>query len=131
MKSIRSIARSLSHLAPALLFAVAATSCIHNRRGPGVPPAVIHFTNESLDQATVYALAPGSAALRLGTVMAGRTESLVVPADWANRGSLNIVARLLARSIVPQTGLVAINPGEEYEVTLPLDGRLLSFLPSR
>ena len=131
MPSIRSIARSSRRLVPALFLIATGASCAHVRRGPGLPPAIIHFTNESLDQATVYALAPGSAALRLGTVMAGRTESLVVPADWANRGSLNIVARLLARSIVPQTGLVAINPGEEYEVTLPLDGRLLSFLPSR
>src|ERR671932_545529 len=129
MMSIRSLARSLRRLVPALLIAGAA-SCTRVHRAPTTAqPAVIWFTNETLDQATVYAVGPGSYALRIGTVMAGRTESLLIPADFAARGSLNIVARLLAHSVVPQTGLVAVRPGEEYDVTLPLNSRLISFLP--
>lgn len=128
MTSRRSIGRSLRRLAPAVLIG-AAVACGAIRRGPGQPPALLIFTNESLDQASVYAVAPGLGARRIGTVMAGRTDTLMVPADLANRGSLNIVARLLARSAAPQTGPVAIRPGEQYQVRLSLDARLLSFLP--
>jgi hypothetical protein len=130
MMSIRSITRYLRRLTPVLLIAGGA-SCTRVHRAPAEPPAVLRFTNESLDQATVYAVVPGLYARRIGTVMAGRTEWLVVPPDLATRGSLNIVARLLAHSTVPQTGIVAIYPGEEYEVRLPIDGKLLSFLRSR
>jgi hypothetical protein len=130
MTRTRSINRYLLLLAPALLIA-AAPGCGKFRRGAGVPPAVLVFTNESLDQADVFVVGSGLPARRIGTVMAGRTETLKVPPDLATRGNLNIVARLLARSIRPQTGFVPIAPGEQYEVRLPPDERLLVFLPSR
>jgi hypothetical protein len=91
---------------------------------------VIVFTNESLDQATVYVVAPGADFRRIGTVIPGRTEALTVPSEFANRGTVNIVARLLARSEVPQTGPVSLRPGERYEVKLLGDARILSFLPA-
>ncbi|MDF2773365.1 MAG: hypothetical protein K0S86_2860, partial [Geminicoccaceae bacterium] len=91
---------------------------------------VIIFTNESLDQATVYVVAPGVDFRRLGTVIAGRTETLTVPQEFTLRGTVNIVARLLARSELPQTGSVSIRPGERYEVRLQFDAKLLSFLPA-
>ncbi|MDQ3949066.1 MAG: hypothetical protein M3282_01850 [Gemmatimonadota bacterium] len=121
---------SLRRLAPAVLV-VAAAACGPFRRGAGPPPAVLYFTNESLDQATVYIAARGIGFRRIGTVFAGRTDTLVVPIDLATMGGpLNIVARLLARSDVPQTGPVSIRPGERYEVRLPLSSRLISFLPA-
>jgi hypothetical protein len=129
MAANRSINRSLRRLAPAVLI-VAAVACGHLRPGGGQPPALLIFRNESLDQANVYAVAPGLGSRRLGTVMAGRTDTLTVPADLASRANLNIVARLLTRSGAAQTGPVAIRPGEQYQVTLPLDARLLSFLPA-
>ena len=73
---------------------------------------------------------PGAEFRRIGTVIPGRTETLNIPSDMAIRGSLNIVARLLARNEVPQTGPVTIRPGERYQVRLTTDARSLSFLPA-
>jgi hypothetical protein len=126
--SSHSISSFLRRLGPALLIALA-VGCGPLRRGAGPPPALLVFTNETLTQAQVYVVTAGHAR-RVGTVMAGRTDTLVVPADLTERGTLNIVARLLARSARPQTGPVSIRAGEQYQVRLPPDGRLLSFLPA-
>ena len=124
-----SLSRIARRLAPAVLLAAAA--CASTQKGPPQPRAVIIFQNQSLDQATVYIVSPSIDFIRLGTVFAGRTETLRVPTTVnLNGGSLNIVARLLARPELPQTGPVTINAGETYRVTLPPDGRLLSFLPN-
>lgn len=133
MTSSCSISRCLFRLALAVLIVAAVTACGPFRRGAGAgrPPAALIFTNESLEQASVYITAQGLGARRIGTVMAGRTDTLVVPAELAMRGgTLNIVARLLASSRAPRTGPVSIIPGEQYEVRLPLDARLMSFLPA-
>jgi hypothetical protein len=107
----------------------AATACGPVRRVADEPPATIIFVNESIEQATVYAVAPGVDFRRLGIVFAGQTDTLTVPLDLTNRGGgLNIVARLLARSELPQTGPVTIRRGEQYQVRLPTDAKLLSFL---
>lgn len=120
-----------SQLRGVALVLLCATACGPLRRGPGSEPAQVVFTNQALDQAAVYVVAIGSDYRRIGTVMPGRTEVLEVPADLATRTTVNIVARLLAHSYLPQTGSVNIAPGERYEVTLPPDGRMLSFLPAR
>lgn len=118
-------------LTPVVLILAATAACGSARSGPTEPPAVLIFTNESLDQATVYVVAPGVDFRRLGTVIPGRTEMLEVPREFTARGTVNIVARLLARSDLPQTGSVSIRPGERYEVKLQLDGKVISFLPAR
>jgi hypothetical protein len=110
----------LSHTAPVVLILAATAASGPLRRGAGPPPAALIFTNESLDQATVYIVAPGR------DFRAGRTDTLTVPTDLATRGTLNIVAR----SDLPQTGPVSIRPGEQYEVRLPPNSRLMSFLPA-
>ena len=93
--------------------------------------AILSFTNESVDQADVYAVV-GTQAVRIGTVLAGRTERLVVPPDIAFRGSnVNVVARLLAQSNRPQTGPITLRPGERLEIRLPMDQRALVVLPVR
>ena len=127
----RSTLHRLRHFAPLAAILAAAAACGPMRRGPSTPPAVIYFTNESLDQASVFLVAPGLDFRRIGTVMPGRTDTLTVPSDMANRGGLlNLVARLLARSELPQTGPISLRPGEAYQVRLPPDARLLSFLPA-
>jgi hypothetical protein len=98
--------------------------------GSATDPTFIYFTNESLDQADIYAVVPGVEARRIGTVMAGRTDTLTLPTDLVSRGTLNIVARLFARSTSVQTGPVNVNAGEEYAIRLPFDQKLLSFLPA-
>jgi hypothetical protein len=131
MTSHLSISRCLRRLTAAVVILAAAAACATTRRGPGLLPASLIFTNESLDQATVYLVAPGLDFRRIGTVMAGRTETLTVPPELATRaGTMNIVARLLARSDVPQTGPVSISPGQRYQVRLQLNSRLISFLPA-
>jgi hypothetical protein len=56
--------------------------------------------------------------------------TMEVPADFTSGGTRNLVARLLARSDVPQTGPVSVVPGERYAIRLQMDGRVLSFLPA-
>jgi len=130
MSCSRSMNRGIRRLGPAVLILLA-VACVPLRRTAGPPPAFIIFRNESLDQAAVYVVTPGVEFRRIGTVFPGRTDTLTVPADIAFRaGTVNIVARLLARSELPQTGPVSIRPGEQYLLTLPLNSRLISFLPT-
>ena len=127
----RLLPRRRYRLVPALLLAVVA-GCAAGRRqgGNASPAATIAFTNESLYQAAVYIAAPGAGTRRIGTVFAGRTETLVVPRDIASRGgTVNIVARLINSS--PQTGPVSIQPGGRYAVRVTTDSRVLSFLPAQ
>lgn len=91
---------------------------------------MVIFVNESLDQADVYALASGMDARRIGTVMAGRTDTLTVPVDVTTRGTVNIVARIFASNRAASTGQVSVYPGQVYQVRLPQDEKLLSFLPA-
>lgn len=93
---------------------------------------MIYFTNESLDQADVFAAVQGGGTVRLGTVFAGRTDTLVVPPAIASRGSsVNLFARLLAKSAVPRSGPISIRPGDALQVRLPIDEKLLAVLPAR
>jgi hypothetical protein len=124
------VSRYLLRLAPILLIGAVA-ACGPFRRGAGQPPATIVFANESLTQADVFVVGQGVGTRRIGTVMAGRTDTLVVPGVLTGRGTVNIVARLFGRSRAPRTGPVSIFSGEQYQVRLPPDARLLSFLPSR
>jgi hypothetical protein len=120
----------LRGLGVAIMLAVTA-ACGPLRRPTAQEQAILSFTNESLDQADVYAVA-GTQSVRIGTVLAGRTERLVVPPDIAFRGSnVNVVARLLAQSNRPQTGPITLRPGERLEIRLPMDQRALVVLPVR
>ena len=109
---------------------LAGAACASGGRGSVQPPAILIFSNESIDQAAVYAVVPGSEFRRIGTVIPGRTESLKIPSDMAIRGTLNFVARLIARGERPQTGPIFIHPGDRYEVRLTSDLRFLSFFPA-
>lgn len=120
------------HLALALAMAgsVGTASCgrfIHT----GQPTAQVVFANESLDQADVYAVLNGGQSQRIGTVFAGRTETLDIPTNIINAGgTVSIVARLLAHSYAPSTGPLTINAGDRIRITLPSNGRSLSVLPA-
>jgi hypothetical protein len=120
-------------LASIILFAAAmfATSCSRLHRGDDDrEPAILLFENQSLDQADIFVSRGVGDNRRIGTVQAGRTESLVIPQEMVAAGSINIIARLLARSFAPRTGAVAVNPGDRIRVTLPSDERQLTVLPA-
>jgi hypothetical protein len=108
----------------------AAATCGPLRRGPAEPPATIIFTNSALDPASVYVVGPGFEFSRIGTVLAGQTDTLTVPTGVALRGTLNVVARLFTSSDLAQTGPVSIREGEQYEVRLQPNSPLMSFLPA-
>jgi hypothetical protein len=110
----------------------AATSCGRFRPGQSpAPSAQVVFINESLDQADVYAADAGGQSVRMGTVMAGRTETLDVPTQFVSRASVNIVTRLLAHSGVLRTGPIAINDGDRIQIRLPVNANVLSVLPAQ
>ena len=131
--SIRHIARARRALA---LIALAALSACHRNRpvsdidDANDEPSTIEFKNESLAQADVFITASSVGSRRIGTVFAGRTETLTIPRELAIRGSINVVARLLARSRAPTTGTIAIGPGTHLSVRLPLDEKALYVLPA-
>ena len=100
-------------------------------KGPQPADAFIIFHNESLDQADVYGVAPGTDFVRLGTVLPGRVDTLRVRSSVIGQGSgVNIFARLLARSNTPSTGNIPLHSGDVFEVRLTSDGRSLIALPA-
>jgi len=90
--------------------------------------ARLYFSNESLDETAVYAIS-GVQQIRIGTVMAGRTDTLVVPPALLGNGTIRLVARPLGRSRAPQSGPVPLHAGDELSVRLPLSQNTLIVLP--
>lgn len=124
--------RALGRSAVLLALVVLAVGCGPLRHGSAASRALLVFTNESLDQADVYAAGPDGNPIRIGTVLAGRTDTLVVPAAVTGQGgSVNIVARLLARSNTPRSGAFTLHEGEAMHVRLPPDERTLIVIPDR
>ena len=108
------------------------TACAHRGGSSARPPAYVYFTNDSQDQADVYAVVSGRQPVRLGTVFSNRTETLVVPGDVAARGTdVSVIARLLARKITPSSGPLTIQPGDKLSIRLPADLRQLVVLPGQ
>ena len=111
--------------------AISTVACGPFRRG-GPPDPVVLFTNESPDQADVYAIGSGGAAARIGTIFAGRSEPLRVPPSvtgGANR--INIVARIFPGMRAVVSGPFTLSPGDTMRVGLSADEKLLSVLPPR
>jgi|SRR5690242_6375437 len=116
-------------VAAAAAFALAACGPFH--RG-SQPESVIVFRNQSTDQADVYAIGSGGDPIRIGTVFAGREETLRVPTSiTGGSGRLNVVARIFASGRVVVTGPFTMLPGDSMDVTLTSDEKILSVLPSR
>jgi len=115
-----------------LSLAIAASACGSVRGGQDTGQAYLYFSNESIEQADVYVVAPGSQAVRVGTVFAGRSETLRVPSSVVSRGGqVHIVARFLARSTTAQSGPIPLQRGDRLEIRLPIDQKLLVVLPAR
>jgi len=126
-----SYARHISlALASAALVTTASCSRIMHHGADGETAQVI-FVNQSLDQADVYAVMDAGQSVRLGTVFAGRTDTLTVPYDIVSRGAnVSIAARLLAHNYAPHTGPLVLTPGQMVQVTLPSGANTLTVLPA-
>jgi hypothetical protein len=122
----------LRHLALALAIAacVTTTSCGRFMQSDQ-PPAQVIFENQSLDQADVYAVVNAGQSRRIGTVFAGRTDTLDVPMTVITAGgTVSIVARLLAQSFAPRTGPITLAAGDRIHVTLPSNAQSLAVVPA-
>ena len=106
-------------------------ACAHMHPSEDQPTARLIFVNQSLDQASVFAVLGEGQSQRIGTVFAGRTDTLNIPVNIiSNGGTVTIVARLLARSVAPRTGPLTILAGDQFRVTLPSNAQMLSVLPA-
>ena len=115
-----------------LLGATVSCGGFHSGAEPGTGPTIVVFQNESLDQADLFAIRRSSGALRLGTVMAGRTDTLQIDTGTIPAGeNVDFVARLLSRRSTPHSGQVAVLPGQWLTVTLPSTANILSVLPGQ
>ena len=115
----------------AVAAALALTGCGPFHRGSQLESVVV-FRNQSLDQADVYAIGSGGNPTRIGTVFAGRTETLNVPTSITGGGGrVNVVARIFASGVLVVTGPFTLLPGDSMDVTLTSDEKILSVLPSR
>lgn len=115
----------------AIAAALALAGCGPFHRG-NQPESVIVFRNQSPDQADVYAIGSGGDPIRIGTVFAGRTETLRVPTSVTGASSrVNVVARIFASGRLVVTGPFTLMPGDSMDVTLTSDEKILSVLPSR
>ena len=122
----------LHMMLPLLSLAIIASACGPFRSAQDTGQAYLYFSNESIEQADVYVVSPGSQAVRVGTVFAGRSETLKVPSSVVSRGGqVNVVARFLARSATAQSGPIPLQRGDRLEIRLPIDQKLLVVLPAR
>ena len=111
--------------------AVSVAACGPFRRG-GPPDGMVIFSNQSSDQADVYALGAGGEPVRIGTVFAGRTENLRVPQSIVGGSDrVNIIARIFATPRAVASGAFTLAPGDTMVVTLGADEKLLSVLPPK
>ena len=135
MRPLHDLRRGMRPLLIAALLVLPA-ACSRNRTqdqdvGINDGPATVVFSNESLNQADLFAVMPGVQARKLGTVMAGRTEELVVPADIVRRSqNLNFVVRMLSRSSTPGSGPVPLRAGDRLQIRLPMDAKTLFVAPA-
>ena len=96
------------------------------------PESVVVFRNQSPDQADVYAIGSGGDPVRIGTVFAGRNETLRVPSSITGGSSrVNVIARIFASGQLVASGPFTLLPGDSMDVTLTSDEKILSVLPSR
>jgi hypothetical protein len=109
--------------------AAALAACGPLRTGAGDTAKII-FSNQSLDQADVYAVTGAGEPVRIGTVTPNRTETLTLPPPFSTGTDFAIIARVLSRpSLI--TGRLSMRPGESVQIRLSSDERTLAILPAK
>lgn len=109
---------------------VVSAACGPFHRG-ATPEAAVVFHNQSTDQADVYALSPGGDPARIGTVFAGKTETLHVnDAIIGGANRVNVIVRIFPSGRIVASGPFSLGPGDTMDLTLSSDEKILSVLPS-
>lgn len=112
-----------------MLAAVALTACNPLHLGARERAAVV-FTNDSAEQADVFALLGSSETIRIGTVLGGRTETLYVPSSITDQGGqTRIIVRLFALNVQRATSVLTLRATDQVKVRLSADGRALIVTP--
>lgn len=115
----------------AVILVTMPAACVGTRgASPSGERSMIIFSNESFVEATLYATIGNGGGYRMGTVMAGRTDTLAVPLSMESRGNVVFYADLLARAESPRTPAVSLRPGEWLMVRLPSSLGALQVLPA-
>lgn len=106
-----------------VLSAFAVTACGPLHMGNRERASVV-FTNDSPEQADVYALVGSSETVRIGTVLSTRTETLYIPTSITDQGGqTRIIVRLLARNTERATGVLTLRATDQLKVRLTSDAR--------
>ena len=120
-----------AHVLAVAILATSLAACAGARgASPSSERGMIVFSNESFVEATLYATVGSGRGYRMGTVMAGRTDTLAVPLSMGNRANVVFYADLLARAESPRTAPVSMRPGEWLLVRLPSSLSALHVLPA-
>jgi hypothetical protein len=92
----------------------------------------ITFENQSLEVATIYVVSQSGYRARIGQVIPGRTQRLVVPRGVVGAAStVDIVAVSIGRRVIARSGPVNLSPGDSYSASLSSLANIVSVLPAR
>ena len=94
-------------------------------------PVVMYFVNSSTVGAEVFATANPRDERRLGTVQPGSTARFELPREAVRLGSTNVVARLHPSTRSLQTGMLTVNSGDIFTVSLGLSANTLAVSAGR
>ena len=94
-------------------------------------PVIMYFVNSSTVGAEVFATANPRDERRLGSVQPGSTARFELPREAVRLGSTNVVARLQPSTRSLQTGVLTVNDGDVFTVSLGLRGTTLDVTPGR
>jgi len=94
-------------------------------------PVVMYFVNSSTVGAEVFATANPRDERRLGSVQPGASARFELPREAVRLGSTNVIARLHPSTRALQTGLLTVNSGDTFTVSLGLGANTLAVSPGR
>lgn len=116
-------------LTAALLGVAVLAGCGPRRTAASEEYAFVVFTNESLNQADLYAFGTAGDRVRLGTVFGAHTDTLRLDLRTiSGAGTIRVGARIVATGRTPGSGLVLLHPGDYLRVTLPSSENMLNVL---
>lgn len=101
------------------------------QEAPPAQPVVMYFVNSSTVGAEVFATANPRDERRLGSVQPGGSARFELPREAVRLGSTNVIARLHPSTRALQTGVLTVNGGDVFTVSLGLGANSLAVSPGR